>query len=231
VFSPKRRFSQICVDFIQEFLRCVGVCMKIRLKEVRIVEPFARIHARQPAAIASVEGIWSSSPSASAVVALLCTEHPTTTSRIALLAAACRREAFGCFMPHHSAPQVAGWMIHILSALVRIAMQVEGSDKNGRAIAVRLCILAIISSTCAFSSSVDVRQTPQVAIFFHDRNFLILQPPRAIANALRVSMNDHDAALRCSYAYLPAIGPVADLFHATRKRFRGGCQQHDIVRK
>ena len=95
--------------------------MKIRLKEVRIVRPLARIHARQPAAIASVEGIWSSSPSASAVVALLCTEHPTPTSRIALLAAVCRREAFGCFMPHHSAPQVAGWMIHILSALVRIA--------------------------------------------------------------------------------------------------------------
>jgi hypothetical protein len=54
------------------------------------------------------------------LVALLCIEHPTTTSRIALLAAVCRREAFVCFMPHHSAPQVAGWMIHILRALVRI---------------------------------------------------------------------------------------------------------------
>jgi len=165
VFSPKRRFSQICVDFIQVILRCVGVCMKIRLKEVRIVDPFARIHARQPAAIASVEGIRSSSPSASAVVALLCTEHPTPTSRIAMLAAVCRREAFGCFMPHHSAPQVAGWMIHILRALVRIAMQVEGSDKNGPAIAIRLCILAIITSMCAFSSSVGVRQTPGSDIF------------------------------------------------------------------
>jgi hypothetical protein len=69
------------------------------------------------------------------------------------------------------------------------------------------------------------------AIFFHDWNFLILQPPRAIANALRVSMDGHDAALRCSYAHLPAIGPGADLFHASRKRFRGGCQQHDTVRK
>jgi len=148
-----------------------------------------------------------------------------------VLAAVCRGEAFGCFNPHHSAPQLAGWMIHILSALVRIAMQIEGSDRNGRAIAVPLCILAIISSTCAFSSSVGVRQTLQIAIFFHDRNFLILQPPRATANALRVSMDDHDAALRCSYAHLPAIGPGADLFHATRKRFRGGCQQHDIVRE
>jgi len=71
---------------------------------------------------------------------------------------------------------------------------------------------------------------PQVAIFFHDWNFLILQPPRAIANALRVSMDDHDAALRCSYAHLSAIGPGADLFHASRKRFRGGYPQHDIVR-
>jgi hypothetical protein len=231
VFSPKRRFCQICVDFIQEFLRWIGVFMKLRLNQVRIVGPLARIHARQPAAIASIEGIWSSSPSASAVVALLCIEHPTTTSRIAMLAAVCRREAFLCFMPRHSAPQVAGWMIHILSALVRIAMQIEGSDGNGRAIAVRLCILAIISLTCAFSSSVGVRQTLQVAICFHDRNFLILQPPRAIANALRVSMDDHDAALRCSYAHLPAIGPGADLLHASRKRSRSGCQQHEIVRE
>jgi len=122
--------------------------MKIRLKEVRIVGPLARIHAQQPAAIASIEAIWSSSPSASGLVALRCIEHPTTTtSRIALLAAVCRREAFVCFMPHHSAPQVEGWMIHILSALVRIAKGIEGSDGNGRAIAVRLCILAIISST------------------------------------------------------------------------------------
>jgi len=44
-------------------------------------------------------------------------------------------------------------------------------------------------------------------------------------------MDDRDAALRCSYAHLPAIGPGADLFHATRKRFRGGYPQHDIVRK
>jgi len=72
---------------------------------------------------------------------------------------------------------------------------------------------------------------PQVAIFFLDRNILILQPPRAIVNAQRTSMDDHDAALRCSYAHLPAIGPGADLFHASRKRFRGGCQRHDIVRK
>jgi hypothetical protein len=136
--------------------------MDIRLNQVFMVGPLPHMRARQPAAIASVEGIWSSSPSASAVVALLCTEHPTTTtSRIALLAAVCRREAFGCFMPHHSAPQVAGWMIHILRALVRIAMQIEGSDKNGRAIAVRLCILAIISSTCAFSSSVGVKSECQ----------------------------------------------------------------------
>jgi hypothetical protein len=161
VFSPKRRFSQICADFIQVFLRCVGVCMKIRLKEVRIVGPLARVHARQPAAIASIEGIWSSSPSVNGLVALLCIEHPTTTSLIALLAAVCRREAFVCFMPHHSAPQVAGWMIHILGALVRIAKRIEGSDGTGRAIAVRLCILAIITSTCAFSSSVGVRQTPR----------------------------------------------------------------------
>jgi len=127
-----------------------------------MVGPLAHMRARQPAAIASVEGIWSSSPSASAVVALLCTEHQTTTtSRIALLAAVCGREAFVCFMPHHPAPQVVGWMIHILSALVWIAKGIEGSDKNGRAIAVRLCILAIISSTCAFSSSVGVRQTPR----------------------------------------------------------------------
>jgi len=205
--------------------------MKIRLKEVRIVGPLARIHARKPAAIASIEAIWSSSPSASGVVALLCTEHPTTTSRIALLAAVCGREAFVCFMPHHPAPQVVGWMIHILSALVRIAKGIEGSDRTGRAIAVRLRILAVISSTCAFSSSVSMRQTLQIAIFFPDRTFLILQPPRAIANALRVSMDDHDAALRCSYVHLPAIDPGADLFHATRKRFRGGCQQHDIVRE
>jgi len=27
----------------------------------------------------------------------------------------------------------------------------------------------------------------------------------------------------------PALG--ADLFHASRKRFRGGCQQYDIVRE
>jgi hypothetical protein len=39
-----------------------------------------------------------------------------------------------------------------------------------------------------------------------------LQPPRAIVNAQRTSMDDHDAALRCSYAHLPAIGPGADLF-------------------
>jgi len=165
VFSPKRRFSQICVDFIQVILRCVGVCMDIRLNQVFMVGPLPHMRARQPAAIASVEGIWSSSPSASGLVALLCIEHPTTTSRIALLAAVCRREAFVCFMPHHSAPQVAGWMIHILSALVRIAKGIEGSDKNGHAIAVRLCILAIISLTCAFSSSVGVRQTLGSDIF------------------------------------------------------------------
>jgi len=161
VFSPKRRFSPICVDFVQVFLRCVGVCMKIRLKEVRVAGPLARMRARQSAAVASIESIWSSSPRASGVVALLCTEHPTTTtSHIAMLAAVCRREASACFMPHHSAPQVAGWVIHILRALGRIAMRIEGSDGNERAIAVRLCILAIISSTCAFSSSVGVRQTP-----------------------------------------------------------------------
>jgi len=51
VFSSNRRFSQICADFIQVFLRCVGVCTKTRLKEVRIVDPLAHIRARQPAAI------------------------------------------------------------------------------------------------------------------------------------------------------------------------------------
>jgi hypothetical protein len=161
VCSSNRRFSPICVDFIQVFLRCVGVCMDIRLNQAFIVGPLPHMRARQPAAVASVEAIWSSSPSASAVVALLYIEHPTaTTSRIAMLAALCRREAFVWFMPHHSAPQVAGWMIHILSALVRIAKGIEGSDRTGRALAVRLCILAIISSTCAFSSIVGVRQTP-----------------------------------------------------------------------
>jgi len=39
-FSPKRRFSQICVGFIQVILRCVGVCMKLRLNQVRLVDPF-----------------------------------------------------------------------------------------------------------------------------------------------------------------------------------------------
>jgi len=64
MFSPKRRFSQICVDFVQEFLRCVGVCMKIRLSQVRMAGPLAHMRARQPAANASIEGIWSSRPSA-----------------------------------------------------------------------------------------------------------------------------------------------------------------------
>jgi len=64
VFSPKRRFSQICVDFIQVILRCVGVCMDIRLNQVFMVGPLPHMRARQPAAIASIEGISSSSPSA-----------------------------------------------------------------------------------------------------------------------------------------------------------------------
>jgi len=41
VFSHKSRFSQICVDFIQVFLRCVGVGMDIRLTRVRMVGPSA----------------------------------------------------------------------------------------------------------------------------------------------------------------------------------------------